>query len=571
PVLSTQSDSNFQYFKYSSNNKDHSAHYVLDDIKDYYSLDDLLRFLNSPKGIVYKKISLQFPDTLINQSSIVLQYLQDNLQSVIVAESSENELNFTSQDNHKDSSSHSHSHDLDNFTPSAREVWILADTSYSPCCIDEIAAQHVNSDLIVHFGDSCLSNFSNLTSSSILIFGKPLLNYDSLVELFKEKYPNKEDRILLISDTVYNCHLFNLYRLLKNEYTNLAYSDLYLNNNNKIRIIGYELKSYENSTSSSIILDNRVILGLSESEIKRLKEYGGDDEEISFGDYKLFHISQPDPPRLLYLSTKFDSLTIYNPLDGSVNDGPYPSLKRRYRSMFVARNASTIGILINTLSLSNTLSMLNMVKEWIHKNEKKSYMFVVGKPNVSKLANFDAVDCWVALGCSQNGMIIDEYNEYYKPILTPYELYLALAAEVTWTGKWVTDFKEIMKLDNRDEEDKSLDGSHGSDEDEDEDAPEFNPVTGQYAINSRPLRPKLYQHIEIEAPIDNEKQLVKQFSKSMVIKGTISTSALYLQSREWSGLGSDFVQDDKEDDEGAILEQGRSGIARGYGYDRKVN
>lgn len=35
-------------------------------------------------------------------------------------------------------------------------LYVLGDTSYAPCCVDEVAAQHVNSDAIVHFGPTCL-------------------------------------------------------------------------------------------------------------------------------------------------------------------------------------------------------------------------------------------------------------------------------------------------------------------------------------------------------------------------------------------------------------------------------
>lgn len=38
-----------------------------------------------------------------------------------------------------------------------KEIFILADTSYGSCCVDEVAAEHVNADLIVHYGRSCLS------------------------------------------------------------------------------------------------------------------------------------------------------------------------------------------------------------------------------------------------------------------------------------------------------------------------------------------------------------------------------------------------------------------------------
>jgi diphthamide biosynthesis protein 2 len=36
-------------------------------------------------------------------------------------------------------------------------IFILADTSYGACCVDEVAAEHVDADLIVHYGRSCMS------------------------------------------------------------------------------------------------------------------------------------------------------------------------------------------------------------------------------------------------------------------------------------------------------------------------------------------------------------------------------------------------------------------------------
>ena len=36
-------------------------------------------------------------------------------------------------------------------------IFIIGETSYSPCCPDEVAALHLKSDLIIRIGDSCLS------------------------------------------------------------------------------------------------------------------------------------------------------------------------------------------------------------------------------------------------------------------------------------------------------------------------------------------------------------------------------------------------------------------------------
>jgi len=38
-----------------------------------------------------------------------------------------------------------------------RHVFILGDTSYGSCCVDEVAASHIEADGIIHFGRACLS------------------------------------------------------------------------------------------------------------------------------------------------------------------------------------------------------------------------------------------------------------------------------------------------------------------------------------------------------------------------------------------------------------------------------
>ena len=52
------------------------------------------------------------------------------------------------------------------------------------------------------------------------------------------------------------------------------------------------------------------------------------------------------------------------------------------------------------------------------------YIFAVGKINVPKLANFAEVDMFVLVACPENSMI--DSKEFYKPIVTPFELEIAL-------------------------------------------------------------------------------------------------------------------------------------------------
>jgi len=268
------------------------------------------------------------------------------------------------------------------------------------------------------------------------------------------------------------------------------------------------------------------------------------------------------------LCTKFNEVKIIDPKDVSLVYDQFPTMMKRYRNMQVTRSASTVGILVNTLSLANTRTLLNKIVKSVTEAGKKHYMFVVGKPNVAKLANFECVDVWCIIGCGQSGIVIDMYGDYYKPIITPYELQLALLPQITWTGKWVTDFDDML-----DEEDKAeckntplLNDENV--EEKDEGAPEFDPVTGTLKLN-QPLRQLRHLQLELESEKDakdgaaaEETGLVKRFSGALTVGSTISTSALGLQGREWTGLGSDFGTE--ESSKGALVEDGRTGVARGY-------
>lgn len=525
PALSTyQDESTFSYDKVQSTHKerkhlrlknpdDHDE--VLCKIRDYYSLPELVEKLSEldreePK---YKRITLQFPDELICDSATIVHYIQEKLG-------------------------------VDATNPK-QKIWILADTSYSACCVDEIAAEHVQSDLVVHFGDACLNEVAKLNSKYVL--GKPEIDVDEMVRQFQARYKTK-DKIVLMANAPFTHILYQLKGKLP-EYKDVIVADLIVPSS-KSEIIGY-LPTNDNEFSKF----NRTF----------------PVENIS--EYELFHVTIPEAPRLLQLTTNFASVTTYDPDTNTTSQGPYPNLMRRYKFVHVARSAGTIGILVNTLSLSNTKQLINTIKDKIKIAGKKHYIFVVGKPNVAKLANFESVDLWCVLGCDHQGIIIDQVNEFFKPIVTPYELLLGLSDELTWTGKWITDYKSVIEDYKQEQEATAKEGEGNNDEASSDEEPEFDPVPGRYVSMSRPLRQ--INHLTIKNESENESigndenRLVERFSNSVAIRNTVSTSAMHLQNRQWTGLGSDYAEDNRSDgeEEGALAVEGRLGIARGYDFD----
>jgi diphthamide biosynthesis protein 2 len=83
---------------------------------------------------------------------------------------------------------------------------------------------------------------------------------------------------------------------------------------------------------------------------------------------------------------------------------------------------------------------------------------------------------------------------------------------------------------------------------------------------------------EADSPeaISNDAALVKRSDKSALAKagGVLSPGAEFLrEKRTWQGLGSDFETDftttGGDVGRGAVVEEGRSGVARGYTHERQ--
>lgn len=384
------------------------------------------------------------------------------------------------------------------------KVYILADSAYSPCCVDEIAAQHIKGDVIYHFGNACLNPVRSIPAVYIIHGHK--FDLDALVARVG---PFLTENAVLYADT----DLTHVAQELASRTDCLFASPV------------------QNEFIPALHQKENYVVGFLPNRQLPAEFELGDDTKIVY-----LAASTPSESLLLHLSTLGAELRVFDLKSADYPEvSPFQSLQKRYRLVNMAKAAGTIGILVNTLSLKHASEVLDIVKRWITAAEKKYYTFVVGKPNVPKLANFEVIDMWVVLGCSMGGVIVDS-SEFYKPIITPYELQMALNDE--WTGKWLLDFEQVLQLDVAVRED--------------DDEPLFDAVTGSYVTTSRPLRQG--------SDLTNESGEVATTSRSLTVKNTTSTAAKFLQTRSWTGLGSDHA----DPEESAELKIGRSGIARNY-------
>ncbi|CAO3623443.1 unnamed protein product [Mucor hiemalis] len=150
-------------------------------------------------------------------------------------------------------------------------------------------------------------------------------------------------------------------------------------------------------------------------------------------------------------------------------------LMKRYFLVQKAKDADTIGIVVGTLGVASYLNIIDHLKKVIKASGRKSYFFVMGKLNVAKMANFMEVDCYVLVSCPENSLI--DSKEFYRPIVTPFELEIALIREKEWTGDYITDFSRLLPQLRSDgfTYDEEKDENASSDEE-----PHFSLITGQY-------------------------------------------------------------------------------------------
>jgi diphthamide biosynthesis protein 2 len=70
------------------------------------------------------------------------------------------------------------------------------------------------------------------------------------------------------------------------------------------------------------------------------------------------------------------------------------------------------------------MEIIEYLKQIIQNAGKNYYLLSVGKLSVAKLANFLEIDIFVTVACPENTLV--DSSEYYKPIVTPFELQIAL-------------------------------------------------------------------------------------------------------------------------------------------------
>ncbi|XP_022609749.1 2-(3-amino-3-carboxypropyl)histidine synthase subunit 2 [Seriola dumerili] len=434
-------------------------------LEELYQIKKICDFISQHQ---FQKVALQFPDELL-------------VDSVAIAVEIERHSNA--------------------------KPFILGDTSYGSCCVDEVAAEHVGADCIVHYGRTCLSPSKRLPL--MYVFERRPLDVDKCASTFRELYPDSQSHIIILYDVNYVHAMNDLVTLLSPEYPNLVASELVVEGEQCYS--HGRIRQHDDTCQSE--QDNRQVICQFGRQFS-LKSGS------SITDYSMFYVGQEGAALRNFMMTwnrcsfcSFDPITMTGRTESvSINR----ALMKRYYAIERAKDANVVGILVGTLGVADYLTIIQQLKETIHRAGKKSYMFAMGKLNVPKLANFLEIDIFVLIACPENSLL--DSSEFYKPVVTPFEMEVACNKNREWSEEYVTDFRRLLPGGQ----------SHVplADQQEEGDETDMSLITG--ALRSHNL-------LSMEPAVSSYGSSVVLRNQTLTVANT-NSAASFLAERSWRGL-----------------------------------
>jgi len=409
----------------------------------------------------YTRVCLQFPDYLLHEAPGVANLLQKKL---------------------------------------GQDVYILGDTTYGACCVDEIAAAHCNADCVIHFGHTCLTK--SRTLPVLYIFTRRSVDVESLAAAII----GLEQEVLLLYDVEYE-HVLGPW------------------DGGGAQVV--KARCIPGVPLSSSVAGRSLPTMDTHSQSGKVVYVGRGEETLLNLVYSL--------PQHEFLHWKEDSLV-------GAGLAINKLLMRRYFLVEKARDATRVGILVGTLGMEGVTHCIDKLKQVVREAGKKVYTFLVGKPNVAKLANFPEIDVFIYVACPEVSFL--DSRDFLQPVITPWEAEIACNRNLSWTGDYVTDFRHLLPGGKYHHctEASHLQGEQGEGEEE----ADISLVTG----NIRRLGTHTHQAGQGQLMVINDKTV------SVVHQGG---GGEYLAAREWAGLTPSLG---KTEVKGVV--QGSRGLAQGY-------
>uniref|UniRef100_A0A7S3D456 Diphthamide biosynthesis protein 2 n=1 Tax=Palpitomonas bilix TaxID=652834 RepID=A0A7S3D456_9EUKA len=407
--------------------------------------------------------------------------------------------------------------------------YILADTSYGSTSVDFIAAEHVQADGIVHYGDAVIGSTAEVPV--LYVFQKRPIQAEKLVKAVEAEVGVDESVIFVLHSSYLHALRSIEKEVEKRHNWRVARPPRMKRGFNSAvlveeRPVPVQVRTEEGNGEGSAVASSAPLHlhggprsegGGGEEERKEgeggdkhsenmlriaggsqvllpscLDESGqGMDVTARAAKYAFAYVGVKGPQLTnLVLTMSQSAVYLVDPstAEGEGREGgeegsevgEYVVEKQGvrvnqdiYKRFFLVqkvKDADVFGIVITSFGLERYRDAVERCKQLIENAKRKHYVFVVGKLNEAKLGNFPEVDVFVLIASPQDSLI--NTRDYASPVVTAFELEMGLNPNKEWTGSFNPDYIELL-------DDKLPTEGEGAGGDEGEEETHFSLVSGK--------------------------------------------------------------------------------------------
>lgn len=318
------------------------------------------------------------------------------------------------------------------------------------CCLGLIQAKHIPYELLAHFGPACLSqDLRELPQIEYIFPRNSNFSFENLelnIKKFAEDLNNKKEDspILILADQDLQHLNDKIFEIFSNNYNEkkILYMGVMPKNSleiSKNKLIPLFLGYYSNYEFNKDKIDEStklpyiVFIGKSSSHL--LLKIG-----LLLGKlkYKSFNVIDD----LANANNETDSITLNK------------ELMKRFALIEKSKDKEIFGILINSPTIQGFQETFQRVKNLLRIHNKKFYNIMINNITEAKLGNFPDVQVFISISCHNHSLYSEK--DFYRIIITPYELELALDQDKSWENTIVLDhsfgFKDILEKEEEKKE-----------------------------------------------------------------------------------------------------------------------
>ena len=281
------------------------------------------------------------------------------------------------------------------------ETIIMGDVTYGACCVDDYTATALGADFMVHYGHSCLVPVDTTRVKMLYVFVDIQIDNAHVIASIRHNFQSGVC-IALVSTIQFVAAVHGIAQALKEE--------------------GYQVV-----VPQSKPLSPGEILGCTSPQLSpdvSMLVYVGD------GRFHLesIMISNPDVPAYRY-----------DPYSKVLSREHYDHQKMkevRRKAILEAGKANKFGLILGTLGRQGSPLVLEHLKQRLEAASRSYCVVLLSEIFPAKLNLFEDIDAWVQIACPR--LSIDWGSAFMKPLITPYELAVALN---------VTDWKDTYPMD----------------------------------------------------------------------------------------------------------------------------